>query len=148
SARWDSPSRAYTSVMAAASSRRTQIALALTLLAACLIFGVINQSVLFRSPWGDEAALLRNLRVIGWGDAFFPMPLFDLTAPPGATLALRAILEVTDYNLVVVRLILLMVNCTFIYLTARTLRITSIEIPFILFLCSPQLVYYTTELKQ
>lgn len=146
-ARWDSPSRAYTSVMAAASSRRTQIALALTLLAACLIVGVINQSVLFRSPWGDEASLLRNLRMIGWGGAFFPLPLFDLAAPPGATLGLKAILEVTDYNLPVARLILLLVNCVFIYLSAKALRINSVEIPFILFLCTPQLVYYTTELK-
>ena len=46
------------------------------------------------------------------------------------------------------RLVLLLINCLFIYWAACALQITNKAIPFVLFWLCPLVVYYTTEIKQ
>jgi hypothetical protein len=100
-----------------------------------------------RAPWSDEASLLRNLKIIDIGDAFYALPLFDQASPLGATLALKAFAVITDFNFPLMRLALLLTSFYLIYLMAAAAGINK-AIPFVLFWLSPALVQYSTELKQ
>jgi hypothetical protein len=125
-----------------------QLALLLTLTFAAVILAVTNQSILFRAPWGDESALLRNIKIIGTGNALHQLPLFDQASPIGATLLLKAIAELTNFNYPVMRLILLMANFAAMFSVTRIAGLRQSAIPFVLFWLSPSLVQYSTELKQ
>ena len=134
--------------MSISFNRSNQAILLTILIITILILAAINPSILWRSPWGDEASLLRNLKIIPWTGAFFPLPLFDLTAPPGATLVLQVIAELTQYDVTVIRLILLLINLGFIYWAAYATKISNKVVPFVLFWLSTPVVYYATEIKQ
>lgn len=129
-------------------NRRNQATLLTILIITILILAAISPSILWRSPWGDEASLLRNLKIIPWTGVISPLPLFDLTAPPGATLLLKVIAELTHYDVPVIRLILLLMNLGFIYWAAYATKISNKEVPFVLFWLSTPMVYYATEIKQ
>ncbi len=149
---YDTDSRRFLGVRQSATavvgSRYDHLLPLATLAIAALILLLINPSILGRAPEGDELALLRNLKVIEWSGAFFPLPLFDLASPPGATLSLKALAEITQYNSTAMRLVLLLANCTFLYWATCATKIVNKEIPFVLFCMCLPLVYYTTELKQ